>query len=598
KISDKFAYKIGAQYIQIIDWLASDERDYDRTNITNENPFGKIINKQDRNSDLNYDGINVYGDETKVQLKTIIDNLPTSIKSLLSIPANTFPGVNRAIPIPTSILNSIQTQYISRTGFAEKNLVNPISSNFKFNLGLHYKLSPNTELSYNGYYGSGNAVYTGADRYVLKNFSIQQHKLELKNSNWYVRAYITTEDAGNTYNATAAGRLLNEAIKSSYDAKDVLNSWYGTVLYNGVLPIANYGGTAYGNYLGSAFQSATIAFATSAGGQAAGASAYAAALYAGKSQAEAFAAAQAAAQQYGVVNGGIPSLSNPDVLNMALKYAQTQVANFSATNLNTLVNNAIKIADAGRPMGSVINDPRFQKIINTPISNGGAGLIDKSNLIVLDGQYNLSEKLNLKKHGLDWLVGGTFKQYSLKSGNTIFADSAGLNINEYGAYTQISKSFFDDALKIAASGRFDNQTNFDGRFTPRVSAVIKLAQDQHLRLSYQTAYRFPTNQDQYIDLAAGSGILLGGVQSLKDKYKFSTNTVYTQESFSAFAYSALAGAPNPTLLKPQTFNKFQPESNTSFEIGYKGLFDKKILVDFYYYVGEYNNLLTRTNVFQ
>ena len=602
KISDKFAYKIGAQYIQIVDWLASDERDYDRTNISNTNPFGKIINKKDRFSDLNYDGINVYGDETKVQISDLLGGL----QSLLAIPKNTFPGVDVAIPVPLSVLspvtNSIASQYISRTGFAEKNLVDPISSNFKFNLGLNYKLTPNTELSYNGYYGSGNAVYTGADRYVLKNFSIQQHKLELKNANWYLRAYITTEDAGNTYNATAAGRLFNEAISPSA-------TWYPTLLLNSglvntVTPFATQAVGVYGASLGAAFQSATIASATSLGGQAAGAAAYGLALAAGKTPAEALAAAQAAAQEYGIINGGKPALSNPTNLNNAKNAAlafSTNYANANPnlfSNLNTGLNNARKIADANRPAGSVINDARFQQIINTPISNGGAGLIDKSNLIVLDGQYNISEKLNLKKYGLDWLVGGTFKQYSLKSGNTIFSDAAGLNINEYGAYTQISKNFFDDGLKIAASGRYDKQTNFDGRFTPRVSAVIKLAQDQHIRLSYQTAYRFPTNQDQYIDLAAGSGILLGGVQSLKDKYNFSTNKVYTQESFAAFAYSALAGAPNPTLLKEQTFSKFQPESNTSFEIGYKGLFDKKILIDFYYYVGVYNNLLTRTNVFQ
>jgi outer membrane receptor protein involved in Fe transport len=55
------------------------------------------------------------------------------------------------------------------------------------------------------------------------------------------------------------------------------------------------------------------------------------------------------------------------------------------------------------------------------------------------------------------------------------------------------------------AGRYDKQTNFDGKFTPRVAAVIKVMKDNFLRLSYQTSYRFPANQNQYISLRLGGG---------------------------------------------------------------------------------------------
>ena len=80
-----------------------------------------------------------------------------------------------------------------------------------------------------------------------------------------------------------------------------------------------------------------------------------------------------------------------------------------------------------------------------------------------------------------------------------------------------------------------------------------------------------------------------------DKYKFSSNPVYTAESIQQ---QALASTFNPALLKKHIFGTFKPESNTSFEIGYKGLFNKKLFVDVYYYIGTYNNLIGRINVIQ
>ncbi|MFX7559748.1 TonB-dependent receptor, partial [Acinetobacter baumannii] len=86
-------------------------------------------------------------------------------------------------------------------------------------------------------------------------------------------------------------------------------------------------------------------------------------------------------------------------------------------------------------------------------------------------------------------------------------------INEEGAYAQLSQKLFSDVLKLSVSGRYDKSTNFDGRFTPRASAVVKLAQDHNIRLSYQQAYRFGSTQDQWIGLVVGGGtILSGGVQ--------------------------------------------------------------------------------------
>ena len=47
-------------------------------------------------------------------------------------------------------------------------------------------------------------------------------------------------------------------------------------------------------------------------------------------------------------------------------------------------------------------------------------------------------------------------------------------LDEYGAYVQLQKSLLNDVLKLTAAGRYDKNENFEGRFTPRITATIRL----------------------------------------------------------------------------------------------------------------------------
>ena len=76
----------------------------------------------------------------------------------------------------------------------------------------------------------------------------------------------------------------------------------------------------------------------------------------------------------------------------------------------------------------------------------------------------------------DITVGASTREYVLNSHGTIFADTAGrIDINETGAFAQIQKGFLSDMLKITVAGRYDKNSNFTGRFTPRITAVIQIA---------------------------------------------------------------------------------------------------------------------------
>jgi len=472
KLSEKFAFKVSTELVQAKDWIGDDYRNYNRLGLSGG------IKPGTRETDPNYDGVNVYGDETTADIRS-----------------NVLTPLAQAAPFYAPYINSLPASIpVSRTGYREKDVVNPNTVNFKVSGAVSYKLSPKTSLNAEGYWGTGNTVYTGSDRYSLINLMIAQYKLELVNQNWFVRAYTTQENAGESYNATVTTRLLNEAWKPSGGA----NGWY---------------------------------------------------------------------YQY------------------SMAFLNAKLAGQSDINAH---NAARAVADIGRPApGSPEFKQIFDKVRSIPISQGGGLFVDKTNLYNIEGQYDFSSHTS---EVVDILIGGNYKRYVLNSEGTLFADSSGaIPINEYGAYVQATKRLLNDRLKLIASGRYDKNENFEGRFTPRFSAVITVAEDNNIRLSYQQAYRFGSTQQQWINLRVGGGVaLIGGVPSFKEYYHFKTNPVYAIDD------NLFAGTP-----QEKQIADFKAETVNSFEGGYKGLlFNKKMLVDLYGYYGVYNDFITRTLVAQ
>jgi len=197
---------------------------------------------------------------------------------------------------------------------------------------------------------------------------------------------------------------------------------------------------------------------------------------------------------------------------------------------------------------------------------------------MVEGQYNLT---HLTSKFADILVGANYKKYNLNSQGTLFADGGGIiGIGEYGGYIQATRNLFD-FLKLTVSGRYDKNDNFKGRFTPRATALFKVADNNNIRVSFQTAYRFPSTQQQWIDLDVGSNTrLLGGVPFFQQKYNLNTNTYL------------LSGLPSVTT--PYKVTPFKPEAVSTYELGYKGLaLQDKLLIDVYGYYGQYQDFLTR-----
>ena len=114
-------------------------------------------------------------------------------------------------PIPVPIGGTFGTLDLRRTGYKEEDLLKAFGDNrdaklLKADAALHYRLTDKMELLYNYRFGGGSSIY-----HELKNISFaislqQFHKLELRGSNFFVRAYQTaTTDAGGAPNMSALG---------------------------------------------------------------------------------------------------------------------------------------------------------------------------------------------------------------------------------------------------------------------------------------------------------------------------------------------------------------------------------------------------------
>ena len=201
------------------------------------------------------------------------------------------------------------------------------------------------------------------------------------------------------------------------------------------------------------------------------------------------------------------------------------------------------VADQGRPVpGSDAYNTLYDKVRTTPINQGGGAFTDKSNLYHVEGLYNFKNQIKFA----DVLVGANYRQYELSSNGTLFADQAEgrngtIGITEYGGFVQASKSLLGDHLKVTASTRYDKNQNFDGQFTPRVSAVTSFG-EHNIRLSYQTGFRIPTTQNQYIDLKTPLARLIGGLPEFYDRYNLANS--YSRTDVTAIGAAITASAAN------------------------------------------------------
>ncbi len=159
--NNRLAVKLVASYMKGLDWFATDYTDVDATALPDKLGPGNPA----------YNGLNVYGDEVN----------------------RTIAGIGK----------------VSRTGYQEKDLTDYHVYSLKLNGTVHYRITPKLEAIYSYNFSKGTANYTGSNRFSVNGFSLVQHRIELRGTNFMVRGYTNQEDSHDSFNTRSLGQQID-----------------------------------------------------------------------------------------------------------------------------------------------------------------------------------------------------------------------------------------------------------------------------------------------------------------------------------------------------------------------------------------------------
>lgn len=428
---DKFAFKLNFSYLSADDWVADNANSVAGLDTDENNPGG-------------YDAVNRYGDE------------------------NLSPNINNALDIQSRWMTPGLRRW-HRTGYWEKDIVDYDTKNLKASAALHYLFTEDIELVLASNLGTGTTVYQGDNRFSLKDILFVQNRLELrKKDDFFIRAYATNEDAGNSYDAVLTSFLMQDAASDDWDWYNRYRGYWTGNITDQVRDLDP--NVVWEPTLGATLDIAAIDSVVAANPEQ---------MAIWHDEAEAF-----ANQEHGDLGG-------------ALAYFEPGTARFD----------------------SLLNDITSK----TSFLEGGSRIQDKSAL------YHLHAEKIFNTEFAKFTVGANGRIYTPKSEGALFSDTGGITIinREFGVYAGAEKRFKDDEWILKASMRVDKNENFNFLPSPALSLIWQPNKEHSLRATLTSAIRNPTLLNQYMYYNVGRAKLVGNIsgydslvtiESLRDYY--------------------------------------------------------------------------------
>lgn len=502
KGQERLAFKLNAYYLTVDDWVADNLDPIDDQTEGRDNPGS-------------YDAVNRYGDE------------------------NLTGGINNATGPTDQVLNPGLGRWF-RTGYDEQDLVDYDTRNLKLAAALHYKLRPQVEMIASSNFATGTTVLQGDNRYSLKDIRFFQHRLEVREEGkFFVRAYATHENAGNSYDAVFTAFRLQDRVKSNENwSRDYRNYWSGGIP------------TSHPMYV------------------------------------------------RGGMRGIIRNLEGFPPQTFPYNYgAADSVLGANQALLFALHDSARRFADSFQfprlEPGTAAFDSVFQLITSTPLAQGGTRLIDRSALVHAHGEYKF------KPSWAEITIGANARQYRPVSDGNIFSDSLMVRRDtltdgtvrldssyrritnfEYGLYAGLEKRWGDE-VRLNATARLDKNQNFNFIPSYAVSAVYSPGEKHVFRAALSAAVRNPTLGDQYLYYNVGRAILAGNINGFQNL----ADTSSLRRFFESFPK-------DPSLIEYFDIDPVRPERVQTVELGYRATLAKnRLFIDASYYFSRYRDFI-------
>lgn len=189
------AYKLNFSFLKANDWVADN---YDP--ITDSE--GNLVFANPKDNPGRYNGVNIYGDEFFAKYSASLYDQSAGL--------NTF----------------------YRNGYKEKELVDYNTKNIKAGAAVHIRTNPSKdfespELVIASNFGYGTTVYQGDNRFSLRGIQFYQHKIEFKKRDkYFIRAFVTHEDAGKSFDPYFTAQKMLEAAATNDNWRNAYEQWW------------------------------------------------------------------------------------------------------------------------------------------------------------------------------------------------------------------------------------------------------------------------------------------------------------------------------------------------------------------------------------
>ena len=187
----------------------------------------------------------------------------------------------------------------------------------------------------------------------------------------------------------------------------------------------------------------------------------------------------------------------------------------------------------------------------------------------IQGNYAVPQLLNTA-----FVFGGQVRQDVVSSDRQWLTDRVtrrDVRNGVRGLYAQ-STTPVTSFLDVVLAGRYDWPTAFDAQWSPKAGVVFKPMTDQALRVTFNRAYKTPTILQTNFFIPDWTSII----------------SIYGNTD--GFRVTNAAGA------AVATYNPVRPETNRTWEYGYKGVIGGKLYLDATYFTSQYQDFLSPLSI--
>ncbi len=225
--------------------------------------------------------------------------------------------------------------------------------------------------------------------------------------------------------------------------------------------------------------------------------------------------------------------------------------------------------------GASPSEARQQALSQLPSLRDANTFVDRGELWDSEVQYR--NTFDVGTGTLDLVTGGQIREFQPDSDGTFLADANDEDIDatEVGGYVQLDYRP-TDKIRINTAARVDNHSNYDTQFSPKAALVYTVAPNQNVRVGFNRAFKSPTvlESNLFIAVPGLGNVFRGNIDGYTVRNGPTTGAELVNE-----------------------VDPLDPEEVNSLEVGYKGVFGRRVFVDLVAYNSWYENFISPlTNV--